>query len=263
MIYREYPIAKPLRPYVKVIWSLEGERSWATPMRILPDSCVEIVFHFAQPYQTTFSSKLTEVQPRSFVVAQMKSFIEIAPMGNIGMACVRLSAQGAYHFFDLPMREISNRVIDLNFVWKELVEEIEDKVAECKDTESRIDIIQQYLLLQLSRNGKTDTTMRYCLDRIYATEGRISIEDLSTQTGLSSRHLVRKFNDRIGMSPKEFTRIIKFISALRYMQQNNSLYLTDAAYDCGYYDQAHFIRDFKEYSGLTPTEYLKQDNIFF
>jgi AraC-like DNA-binding protein len=263
MVYQEYRIAEPLKPFVKVIWSMESEESWAPPMRILPDSCVEIVIHFKQPYKTTYSNKVTEIQPQSFVVAQMKNFIEIAPTGKTGMVCVRLSAQGAYHFFGLPMLEISNGFTNLNFVWSGLAQEIEDRIAECKTTTKRIDIIQKCLMLQLSKNGKQDVTVDHCLNLIYASKGQIRIEDLSSSTGLTNRQLLRKFNNSIGLSPKEFARITKFINSLRYLTQQNNLYLSAAAYDCGYYDQAHFIRDFKAYSGLTPSEFLKLDNIFF
>jgi AraC-like DNA-binding protein len=263
MVYKEYPIAEPLKPYVKVIWSMESEECWAPPMRILPDSCVELVVHFRQPYNTTFSNNITEIQPQSFVVAQMKNFIEIAPNGKIGMVCVRLSAQGAYQFFGLPMQEIANGFTDLNDVWKGLGKDIEERIAECENTERRIDIIQQYLLLQLRSNGKADLTIDHCLNLIYSTKGQIRIDDLASRTGLGNRQLVRKFNNSIGLSPKEFSRIIKFINSLRYLKQTNSQYLSEAAYDCGYYDQAHFIHDFKEYSGLTPTAFLKLDNVFF
>ncbi len=263
MVYQEYPIAEPLKPFVKVIWSMESEESWAPPMRILPDSCVELVIHFRQPYKTFYSNSITEVQPQSFVVAQMKNFIEIAPNGKIGMVCVRLSAQGAYHFFGLPMLEISNGFTDLNFVWKGLAKEIEERIVECKATTKRVDIIQTYLLLQLSKNGKPDSTVDRCLDLIYASKGQVRIEDLSQKTGVSNRQLIRKFNNCIGLPPKEFSRIIKFINSLHYLKQQDNLYLSEASYDCGYYDQAHFIRDFKEYSGLTPTEFLKLDNVFF
>lgn len=263
MVYQEYPVAEPLKPFVKVIWSMEGDEVSSPPMRILPDSCVELVIHFNRPYKTTYSNNITEVQPQSFVVAQMKNFIQIAPNGKIGMACVRFSASGAYHFFGVPMQEISNGFTDLKFVWKDLAHEIEEKVIDCKTTIKRIDIIQQCLLLQLSKNDKVDRVVDHCLDLIYASKGHLRIEDLSTATGMSNRQLVRKFNNGIGLSPKEFSRIIKFINSLHYLKRQDMLYLSDAAYDCGYYDQAHFIRDFKEYSGLTPTEFLKLDNVFF
>ena len=145
MVYSEYPIADPLKPYVKVIWSLEGEEVWAPPMRILPDSCVELVIHFNQPNKTTFSNDSAEIQPQSFVVAQMKNFIEIEPHGKIGMICVRFSAQGAYHFFGMPMKEIANGLVDLKLIWNNLAKEIEDRIVTSRNTDQRNQIIQKYL----------------------------------------------------------------------------------------------------------------------
>jgi hypothetical protein len=156
MVYQEYPIADPLRPYVKVIWSMESEETWAPPMRILPDSCVELVIHFNQPYKTTFSDNKTEIQPQSFVVAQMKNYIEIQPDGKIGMVSIRFSAQGAYHFFGMPMKEIANGIVDLKLVWNNLAREIEDRIVTCSNSDKRNQIIQNYLLIQLAKNGKAD-----------------------------------------------------------------------------------------------------------
>ena len=263
MVYQEYPIAEPLKPYVKVIWSMESEESWAPPMRILPDSCVELVIHFNQPYKTTFSDNITEIQPQSFIVAQMKNFIEIQPNGEIGMVSIRFSAQGAYHFFGMPMKEIANGIVDLKLVWNNLAKEIEERIIESKNTEQRVNRIQQYLLMQLSKNGQADITVDHCLNLIYSTKGQIRVEDLSTNTGMSNRQLVRKFNNAIGISPKEFSRIIKFISSLHYLKQNSETNLSAAAHNLGYYDQAHFIHDFKEYSGLTPGQFLTLDNVFY
>jgi AraC-like DNA-binding protein len=80
---------------------------------------------------------------------------------------------------------------------------------------------------------------------------------------MSNRQLVRKFGNSIGLSPKEFTRIIKFIGSLNYLKTNRNNNLAEAAHSCGYYDQAHFIHDFKEYSGLTPSQFLTLDNVFY
>ncbi|HEY0652656.1 MAG TPA: helix-turn-helix domain-containing protein [Chryseosolibacter sp.] len=263
MVYQEYPIADPLRPYVKVIWSMESEETWAPPMRILPDSCVELVIHFNQPYKTTFSDNKAEVQPQSFVVAQMKNFIEIQPNGKIGMLSIRFSAQGAYHFFGMPMKEIANGIVDLKLVWNNLAKEIEERIIESRTTQQRVRRIQQYLLMQLSKNGKADVTVDHCLNLIYSAKGQVKVEDLATTTGMSNRQLVRKFNNSIGLSPKEFARIIKFIGSLNYLKQNQDTNLSAAANNCGYYDQAHFIHDFKEYSGLTPSQFLSLDNVFY
>ncbi len=263
MVYQEYAIAELLKPFVKVIWSMESEECWAPPMRILPDSCVELVIHFHQPYKTTFSNNTTKIQPQSFVVAQMKNFIEIEPNGKIGMISIRFSAQGAYHFFGVPMEEISNGIVDLKFIWNNLAKEIEERIIDSKSTEQRINKIQQYLLIQLRKNGKADLTVDYCLNLIYSSKGQIRVEDLSFKTGMSSRQLVRKFNTSIGLSPKEFTKIIKFIGSLDYLRSNRKTNLSEAAYECGYYDQAQFIHEFKEYAGPTPSQFLTLENVFY
>lgn len=193
----------------------------------------------------------------------MKNFIEIQPNGKIGLISIRFSAQGAYHFFGLPMKEIANGIVDLKLVWNNLAKEIEERIVESNNTEQRISRIQKYLLMQLLKNGQVDLTVDYCLNLIYSTNGQIRVEDLSTKTGISNRQLVRKFNNCIGVSPKEFSRIIKFIGSLNYLKQNQKTNLAEAAHSCGYYDQAHFIHDFKEHAGITPSQFLTLKNVFF
>lgn len=258
MDYREYEIVAPLRPYVRVIWTMESasDEAEAPPMRILPDSCVELVFHYHVPYQTTFSSGHTSLQPHSMIVAQMKDYIEISPKGRTGMVSIRFSAHGAYHFFGVPMRAIANGITELRLVWSDLGQEIEERVWRCATNADRIRIVQQYLVTQLFKNGLEDKTVDYCIQVIQSTQGLVSVEDLSRRTGISNRQLVRRFNNRIGLPPKEFARIIRFINAVKHLKFNGRNGLTQVALDCGYYDQAHFIRDFKEFSGLTPGEFL-------
>lgn len=263
MVYQEYPIAEPLKPFVKVIWAMESEECSAPPMRILPDSCVELVIHFNDPYKTTFSNNETAIQPQSFVVAQMNNFIEIQPNGKTGMISVRFSAQGAYHFFGMPMKEIANGVVDLKLIWNNLAKEIEERIVSCDDTNQRSEIIQHYLLIQLAKNGKVDTTLDHSLSLIYSTQGQIRVGEIATKLGMSNRQLVRKFGNSIGLSPKEFARIIKFIGSLNYLKASRGDNLAEVAHTCGYYDQAHFIHDFKEYSGLTPLQFLTLDNVFY
>jgi AraC-like DNA-binding protein len=233
------------------------------PMRILPDTCVELVIHYNAPFKTTFSNDTTSIQERSFIVAQMKKFMEIQPNGKVGFIAVRFTAWGAYHFFGIPMKEVANGETALQFVWNTLAGEIEDRIASANANSQRIQIIQQYLLFQLAKNGKHDHAVDFCLNEISLAKGQLTIEELSNKTGISNRQLVRRFDNCVGLSPKEFARITKFINALNFINQFPGKSLTEVGYDCGYYDQAHFIRDFKEYSGLTPGEYLASGNTVY
>ena len=265
MDYQEYDISETLKPFVKVIWSMESDSNVLdeTPMHILPDTCVELVVHFSDPYERTFSDNSISVQEQSFVVAQMKSFMKIQSHGKTGLIAVRFSALGAYHFFGIPMKEIANAETGLKNLWKDIAPQIEERIFLANTTQQRAQIIQTYLKVQLSRNGYIDKGVEFFVNEIKHTKGKISVDRLADKAGISNRQLVRRFDKSIGLSPKEFIRISKFIGSLDMMNYTKGKSLTDVAIDCGYYDQAHFIHDFREFSGMTPTDYLASSNVVY
>lgn len=265
MHYQEYQISELLKPFVKVIWSMEDDSHLMNgfPIHILPDSCVELVVHFSDPYKTTFSDNTISIQQQSFVVAQMKSFMKIQSYGKTGLIAVRFSALGAYHFFGIPMKEIVNGETGLRNVWHALAAEVEEKIYDAANTQQRSQIIQRYLLLQLSRNGYTDKGIEFCINEIKSARGLVSVGALADKVGISNRQLVRRFDNCIGLSPKEFIRITKFISSLDMMNYSKNKNLTEIALESGYYDHAHFIRDFREFSGMTPTDYQASSNVVY
>lgn len=265
MLYQEYEIVEPLKPLVKVIWSMESDFQVldGPPMHILPDTCVELVVHFSDPYKTTFSDNSISVQEQSFVVAQMKSLMKIQPNGKTGFIAVRFSAVGAYHFFGMPMKEIANCETGLRRLWKDMAPEIEEKICFAKTTLQRAQIIQRYLRIQLSRNGFVDKAIEFCVNEIKQAKGQMPVEALADKVGISNRQLVRRFDKCIGLSPKEFSRITKFICTLDMMNAVKNKSLTAIGFEAGYYDLAHFIHDFKEFSGMTPTDYLVSSNVVY
>jgi AraC-like DNA-binding protein len=263
MAYCEYPIAADLKPIVKVIWSMENDLGDVSPfsMRILPDACVELVIHYFNPFSTTFSNGECKVQPESFVVAQMKSFIELSPNGAYGFMSIRFSAQGAYHFFGSPMKAIVNGVVELGDVWGSFANELTYRVRSATTGTERSDIIQRFLLLKLSQNGNFDKAVDYSINELFKSNGKLSIEQLAVNTGLSNRQLVRRFDQKIGISPKEFATIIRFMYATQLLKAKTaSIY--DVSYLSGYYDHAHFFHDFKKFSGLNPRQFQERYDVF-
>jgi len=265
MLYKEYQITETLRPFVKVIWSMESDSRVldGPPIYILPDTCVELVIHFSDPYKTTFSDNSISIQEQSLVVAQMKSFMKIQSYGKTGLIAVRFSVLGAYHFFGTPMNEIANGETALRNLWKDMAPEIEDRINFANTTHQRSQIIQRFLQIQLSRNGYTDGAIEFCINEIKQARGQISVEALADKVGISNRQLVRRFDKCVGLSPKELVRITKFISSLDMVNDSKNKSLTEIAVEAGYYDQAHFIHDFKEFSGMTPTDYLLSSNVVY
>lgn len=265
MTYHEYLLHPQLKPFVKMIYSFEGEPDMGNiaPWRILPDTCVEIVFHAGTPYLTTFADNRKVLQPHSFVMAQMRQFVEIEPTGKICFIAVRFTAAGAHHFFPMAISGFSNAQIHLPEIWGDLGIELEDKMHSNLGLAQKVEIVQRSLLLQLNRNGEHDHLVYHCLATIQTHNGLITVTKLSERTGLSTRQLLRRFDRRVGTSPKEFCRIVKFLAACRLLRSSQNDPLTSVAYTSGYADQAHFIHDFRKFSGLTPGELLRTENVFF
>src|SRR4029077_8934488 len=127
---------------------LENDRAVydAPRQRILPDGCIELVFHFHDPFRTHFANCNTALQLQSFVVGQMKHFLEIAPVGRIGFIAIRFSARGAYHFFPRSLNLVAAEVIDSREVWKERADEWTDRIGLAAEMPARVRIVEELLL---------------------------------------------------------------------------------------------------------------------
>jgi AraC-like DNA-binding protein len=262
---REYPVHARLAPFVKSIWSLESDRpiTNAPRERILPDSCVELVFHFADPFRTHFGNGEIAIQPRSFVVGQMRRFLEIEPAGRAGFVAVRFLARGAYLFFDRPLSEVAAGVVDLEDLWPRRAQEWVEPIALAADATARVRAIEGMLLRKLGEKGRTDPAVDRALELIDGSGGQIRVASLAAEIGVSCRHLTRQFHRAVGISPKEFGRIARFLRALKLLDARGRRSLADIALDCGFFDQAHFNHEFRELAGMTPGELSTFPNVSY
>jgi AraC-like DNA-binding protein len=263
--FREYPVNPLLAPFVKCIWSLESDNCFfgAARERILPDSCVELVFHCRDPFLTHFANRTTARQPQAFVVGQMKRFLEIEPAGRIGLIAVRFYARGAYLFFHRPLSEVAAGVVDLQNVWTERATVLTERIGLARDMEERVRILEQELLRLLAQDGRFDKTTDRCLQMMETTEGQISISRLAANVGVSNRQLTRQFQQTVGLTPKHFARISRFLNVLRRLSEGRYKSLTETALACGYYDQAHLNHEFREMAGMAPGELFTFPNVAF
>jgi len=262
---REYAVHPALAPYVKCIWSLEsdGPICGAGRERILPDSCVELVFHFHDAYRSHFANGESALQPRSFVVGQMKRFLEIEPAGRAGLVAVRFHARGAYLFFHRPLSEVAAGVVDLEDLWPARAREWTERIAVADGMAARVRFIERALFTLLSENGRTEPAVDRALQLIEACRGQVRVNDLAAEIGVSCRHLTRQFQRAVGLSPKEFGRISRFLHAVQLLTARNHRSLTDVALDCGFFDQAHLNHEFRELAGMSPGELSRFPNVSF
>ena len=263
--YREYPIHSVLAPFVKCIWSLDSNRavSDVPRERILPDGCVELVFHFQVPFWNRFGDRETTLQPRSFVVGQMRRFLEIEPAGQVGFVAVRFFARGAYLFFDRPLSEAAADVVDLEHLWRRGAREWSERIATANEIRGSVGLVQKALVARLRENRPRDIAVERAVQMVDDVSGELNVADLAAALGLSSRQLRRRFQNTVGLSPKEFARVSRFLRAVRFLSESEHRTLTETAVTCGYFDHAHFNHEFREFAGMTPSEFFAFPNLAF
>jgi AraC-like DNA-binding protein len=262
--YREYPIHPALASFVKCIWSLQSDRAiYDGPReRILPDGCVELVFHFADPFRNRWGDGEITLQPRSFVVGQMRRFLEIEPSGRVGFIAVRFFVHGAYLFVDRPLSEAAG-VADLDHLWPRGAREWAERIETAHGMASRVRIVQRALLGLLRQNGVRDPAVDRALQLITSAGEELNVARIAAAVGLSSRQLGRRFQNTVGLSPKEYVRISRFVRAVRGLSNRGHRTLTDLALASGYFDQAHFNHEFREMAGMTPRQFFDFPNLAF
>ena len=161
--------------------------------------------------------------------------------------------------FGIPANELTNNYADMKMLCGEEGEVLEEKMMLALDNNERIKLIADFLESRL-RNIKTEySKMHSFINAISMTQPVTSVKALAENNFLSLRQFERRFKEFSGFNPKLFLRIMRFNSVLNKLSQNRSL--AQIAYDCGYYDQSHFIHDFQKFSGYNPKDYFKPETI--
>lgn len=203
-----------------------------------------------------FSKTSNELQPQSFICGLSTGFTELTSTGDIDMIVVVFQPFGAKAFFSIPINEFFNNCISINDIGDVALKELENQIQETQDSLTSIKLIENYFIKQLySFEDYNCKRIATAID-IINKKNQIDIVSLSNITCLSYKQFTRIFTEYVGAKPKEFTRIIRFQRALYILQTNSLINLTQLAFECGYYDQPHLIREFKAFSGCTPTEFI-------
>lgn len=257
----EYTTYKPkdlLADKVKYFWSLESSGDSHSRERIFPDGCIELIFHYGDHFKKFHIENYTEIQPKSFIHGQITKFIEIQASGKIGMLCARFHPAGLRHFIDFEVSNITDKTMTVQEIWPDEGEILEQKIGAANTNEARIIILEEFLLSKL-KLSKINDSIDECVNYIFENNGIVQIEKLTQKLHLSKRQLERNFLSGVGLNLKMFSRIIRFNFALQLIENKDFEGFTSVAHEGGFYDQAHFIKDFKEITGLNPKQYFSEN----
>jgi AraC-like DNA-binding protein len=261
MRYSEIPPSPVLRRYVQCYWTLEAASEASAPAEpVMPDGRIELIFNLADPFRRFHADGYVETQPLSIVAGQMRSCAMIGPSGAIDLFGVRFRHAGAAPFFSFPLNELTDRIIDLKTVLGARGRQTEERLNEARTLEHRVEIIESALLRLLSQNTGIDVVVENASRMIVENMGLAAIDRVTGALGVKERTLERRFQQKFGLSPKRFSRIIRFQNFLNAARTEHSCSILDTALSFGYYDQAHLIREFREFSWKTPLAFFGREH---
>lgn len=256
MQYNQYETPEALQSFIRCFWSLEAPaQTIEEKQRIVPDGCMEMIFHYGDPYKQYFQDGTSIIQPRCFVFGQITSPLEIAPTGISGIAAARFQPDGFIPFSSYPLLHMENRAIPLSELFGDEGVQLENEILNVLTNQERIDLITKFLLANLQTPEAADRVTKACIESLLQSNGIKSVDELAEHLQVNRRQLERKFSAAIGLSPKQFSKVIRLQSTCKAMQLKKYTTLTSLAYENGYYDQAHFIKDFKEFTGFSPRQF--------
>lgn len=225
--------------------------------RVVPVDNIQLMFHYKQPFKVHYPDKVFSQQPRSLISGLNNTYSDVSTRGEAGVVFVEFYPAGAGHFFDFPLNQIENLSLNLNDIIKSEITEVEELLQSKNSHEEKVQFIEGFLLKRFKPIPSHEyKILNAGLRFINDNKGQINAKSLSAKLSVTSKSLERKFTRFIGKTPKQFIKLIRFREILSDFDKNKNINLTEYAYQYGYFDQSHFIRDFKMYSGLTPKEYL-------
>jgi AraC-like DNA-binding protein len=233
--FREHAPHPRLAAHVKCFWTLRGRTDGAPPERILPDGSFELVFHLADSFVRDAAP-----QPAAMWMGELRRPVLVAPSCNVDVLGVRFRIGGAAAFLRMPMRELADSILPLG----ELFPELASRVHDARSTRERIAAVEAALLRRMQGDG---ALVQAAVRAIEHRDGDLRIRNLASALGKSERSLERAFLAQVGIGPKSLARLIRFHAALR-------------GRDGGYFDDAHRIREFHDFAGLTPTEFRREQH---
>lgn len=261
MRYTEITPSADLRRYIKCFWTLEAAKTetGSSPEPVMPDGCIELVFNFSDPFLRHHSDGVVETQPLNLVAGQIMTSALIGPSGATDLLGVRFTHAGASPFFKFPLNELTNRIIDLEAVWDGEMRYLGQRLGYMRSVAKRIELLEGIFRHMLGRAKDACPIVETAAGMIGASGGLISIEQITGAMGINERRIERRFQQKFGLSPKKFSRIVRFQNFMGAVSGSYGSIL-DIALAHGYYDQAHFIREFRKFSGKTPTEFFGSEH---
>jgi methylphosphotriester-DNA--protein-cysteine methyltransferase len=262
-IFDFYKPKPPLSRFVDVFWLYEGRQVEQKIERILPTGTLELAINLRQNELRFYDAERPENSSRfSGAVVSGAHGRGFKPDGpeEILIIGVHFKPGGAFPFLGLPANYLADTHVDLETLWGPPARRLRERLCEARTSPDRFQLLQEALVSRLCDGVEKHYAVSTALEMFVKNQPGPAVREIAKYLGLSQRRFIEVFKTEVGITPKLFSRIQRFQLTRAVVQQNPTPNWAGLAVDLGYFDQSHLIREFLEFSGLSPTDYLTHHN---
>lgn len=261
MFYKEFAPHKLLQPYIKCFWVFELKNKILRFERVIPDGNIDFVFHYGQrPSLLIGGMKIHK--PTDFLGGHLVNAGILEFSGDLKMFGIKFFPWVSSSIYKMPAFELNNQRVSLEDIAGEWVKNYYEFMRNELNKSNYMMVIKN-LQKELTRwllSSPQNEILKYCIQAIQFSSGNANIDTISRKLGYSKRHIQKIFRTKRGKSFQYYCRLYRLQNVLNYFQKGFNETMTDLTYRSGYYDQSHFIRDFTEFTGITPKHFFAEDH---
>ena len=250
----------PVAEFARESWLVQAERCRMAAEAALPDASLELYFNLGPTgrHISGRSPRAALAHRSAWVVGPRVRplFIE-KETRDCDIVAIRLVPWVAHRVLGVPAAELRESMVDLDEFWGSFVQETRAKLGATADPRARLSIVERAVARRISRSTAPDESAlvrRMC--HAVETEPSLTVGALAARCGLTHRRVIEIFDRTVGLKPKAFYRVRRLRRVFRLSDASPRLSWTTIAHRCGYYDQAHLINDFRQLTGILPSEYV-------
>ena len=257
MLYLERIPAPPLDAFIRSIWYCENAPQPHALERVLPNGGAQLVINLKEDQtrvyhpergcacETTSGTALSGVQSRYCIIDTAETEWVLGVAFHPG---------GTVPFFHVPAHELLDASVALDLFWGRRAIDLRTQLLEAPGPRARLATMER-ALAQAAKLAEPPAAVAFALEVFHCRAGQASMAAVAGAIGLSPKRFIEQFKAAVGLPPKHYCRLLRFQGAVSRAARGEAVDWTRIAVDCGYFDQAHFIHDFRAFSGITPTAY--------
>ncbi|EAR16029.1 MULTISPECIES: DUF6597 domain-containing transcriptional factor [Robiginitalea] len=260
---QEFQPANQLAPYIACYFTGEMN-SQALPessLTVIPNGCLELIVHLEETYCRLPGSRGLTATPDYMLIGMFCQPYQVHFSQSVTVFAIRFKPEALSIILKLGGPDILESYADIEQILDPGFRDLCHRLRELDTTAERIAITEKHLFALLSKQPETSNYFTKAT-QILRQSATGDLKDVSAELNISQRQLERKFKEVMGISPKKYLRLLRIGKVMNAMQSRSDLNLTNVAYHCGYFDQAHFTKDFKLITGRTPTGFLHDQDAY-